>query len=548
METPISENPENVKEILLPHLPQEVPPLSVPPVFEDVLLSNLSPEVEVSPRNPSAEVEEVLYTSVPPLIEDVLLSNLSPEVEVPPPNPPPSEVKEVLHPSIPPVVDGVLAPNLSPEVEVPPPNPPPSEVKEVIPPVVDGVLAPNLSPEVEVPPPNPPPSEVKEVIPPVVDGVLAPNLSPEVEVPPPNPPPSEVKEVLHPSIPPVVDGVLAPNLSPEAEEVLSPSVSAEVKKVPPLSASSAVKESLPPTVPSEVKEVPPPGSVEVEDPKQSPVGDSTNSSISDVSSGYLSTSVSTATLSECAVLNVDPPFIDSTEAKIDSTSKKTEPKTEFVLTSSTSPENQSKLEPADLELGKHTPTESQTSEEHSQVSLDASPQKLLSVSDSLPQETSEANVSSSRSAGPVLSTPLAPPTASKPFDPSVPVKTAKPSTPAQLSRPEQNVKPTPAPTSNPFQIHKVKTSGLKSFKGILHEEDEEGKTKLSNALSSLSESQERLEILSDSEESIETPDWLKEGEYVSVGTNKTGTVRYVGPTDFAKGVWVGVELDVPAGW
>uniref|UniRef100_A0A672P4H0 Kinesin-like protein KIF13B n=1 Tax=Sinocyclocheilus grahami TaxID=75366 RepID=A0A672P4H0_SINGR len=158
------------------------------------------------------------------------------------------------------------------------------------------------------------------------------------------------------------------------------------------------------------------------------------------------------------------------------------------------------------------------------------------VSDSLPQETSEANVSSSCSAASVPSTPLALPAASKATDPSVPVKTAKPSTPDQQSRPEQNVKPNPAPTSNPFQIHRVKTSGLKSFKGILHEEDVEGKTKL-----------ERLEILSDSEESLETPDWLKEGEYVTVGTNKSGTVRYVGPTDFAKGIWVGVELDVPAG-
>uniref|UniRef100_A0A672PB59 Kinesin-like protein KIF13B n=1 Tax=Sinocyclocheilus grahami TaxID=75366 RepID=A0A672PB59_SINGR len=173
-----------------------------------------------------------------------------------------------------------------------------------------------------------------------------------------------------------------------------------------------------------------------------------------------------------------------------------------------------------------------TSEEHGQVSpLDTSPQKLLSVSDSLPQETSEANVSSSCSAASVPSTPLALPAASKATDPSVPVKTAKPSTPDQQSRPEQNVKPNPAPTSNPFQIHRVKTSGLKSFKGILHEEDVE----------------ERLEILSDSEESLETPDWLKEGEYVTVGTNKSGTVRYVGPTDFAKGIWVGVELDVPAG-
>uniref|UniRef100_A0A672SC90 Kinesin-like protein unc-104 n=1 Tax=Sinocyclocheilus grahami TaxID=75366 RepID=A0A672SC90_SINGR len=350
------------------------------------------------------------------------------------------------------------------------------------------------------------------------------------------PPPAVFEQVVLPS-----------SVSPEAEEVLFPSVSAEVREFPPLSVSPELKESLPPTVPSEIKEVSPPAPIEVEDPKQSPIGDSTHSSISDVSSGYISTSVSIMTLSECAVSNVDRPLLDSTEAKIDSTSKKTEPKTEFVPISNMSREHQSKLEPADLELGEQTPTESQTSEEHGQVSpLDASPQKILSVSDSLPQETSEASVSSSCSAASVPSMPLAPPVASKASDPSVPVKTAKPSAPAQQSRPEQNVKPTP-PTSNPFQIHRVKTSGLKSFKGILPEEEEEGKTKHNNFSSALSESQERLEILSDSEESLETPDWLKEGEYVTVGTNKTGTVRYVGPTDFAKGVWVGVELDVPAG-
>uniref|UniRef100_A0A8C0YGK8 Kinesin family member 13Bb n=1 Tax=Cyprinus carpio carpio TaxID=630221 RepID=A0A8C0YGK8_CYPCA len=438
METPISENSEN-KEILLPHLPQEVkevPPLSVPPVAEEVLPSNLTPEVEVPPPNRSSEVKDVLHPSVPQVTEKVLPSNLY----------------------------------------------------------------------------------------------------------------SEVEEVISPSVPPVVDEVLAPNISPETEEDLFPSVSAEVRKVPPLSASSGVKESLLPMFPSENNKVPPPASVEVEYPKQSPVGESTNSSISDVSSGYISTSVSTATLSECAVSNLDPPLLDSTKAKIDSTSKTTEPNTEFVPTSSTSPEHQSKLEPADLELGRQAPTEPQTSEEHGQVSpLDTSPQKLLNVSDSLPQETSEANISSSCSAASVPSTPLAPPAASKATKPSVPVKTAKPATADQQSRPEQNVKPTPAPTSNPFQIHRVKSSGLKSFKVILHEEVEESKTKLSNSLSSLSESQERLEMLSDSEESLEIPDWLKEDEYVSVGTNKTGTVRYVGPTDFAKGVWVGVELDVPAG-
>ncbi|XP_016382316.1 kinesin-like protein KIF13B [Sinocyclocheilus rhinocerous] len=479
METPIS---ENVEEILRPQ-EVEVPPLSVPPVVEEVLPSNLSPEVEVPPRNSPSEAEEVLPPSVPPVVEEV------------PPRNSPSEAEEVLPPSVPPVVEEVPAPNLSSEVEK--------------------VLPSSVSPEAEeVLPPS---------VPPVVEEVPAPNLSSEVEK------------------------VLPSSVSPEAEEVLSPSVSAEVREVPPLSVSQGLKESLPPTVSSEIKEVSPPGPVEVEDPKQSPVGDSTNSSISDVSSGYISTSVSIMTLSECAVSNVNPPLLDSTEAKIDSTSKKTEPKTEFVPISNTSREHQSKLEPADLELGEQTPTESQTSEEHDQVSpLDASPQKILSVSDSLPQETSEASISSSCSAASVPSTPLAPPAASKASDPSVPVKTAKPSEPTQQSRPEQNVKPTP-PTSNPFQIHRVKTSGLKSFKGILPEEEEECKTKHNYFSSALSESQERLEILSDSEESLETPDWLKEGEYVTVGTNKTGTVRYVGPTDFAKGVWVGVELDVPAG-
>ena len=43
------------------------------------------------------------------------------------------------------------------------------------------------------------------------------------------------------------------------------------------------------------------------------------------------------------------------------------------------------------------------------------------------------------------------------------------------------------------------------------------------------------------------PDWLTEGACVTVGSSKSGTVRYVGSTEFAAGVWVGVELDTPAG-
>jgi len=40
---------------------------------------------------------------------------------------------------------------------------------------------------------------------------------------------------------------------------------------------------------------------------------------------------------------------------------------------------------------------------------------------------------------------------------------------------------------------------------------------------------------------------VKVGDRVLVSGNKIGTVRYVGTTDFAKGDWVGVELDEPLG-
>ncbi|KAM4633657.1 kinesin-like protein KIF13B isoform 2-T2 [Polymixia lowei] len=107
--------------------------------------------------------------------------------------------------------------------------------------------------------------------------------------------------------------------------------------------------------------------------------------------------------------------------------------------------------------------------------------------------------------------------------------------------------------TNPFKIQKVKTSDLKSFRRVLNEE--EGKLGHVGRASSLGTGlnlpePERLEIISDSEDGAVTtvvPDWLKEGEFVTVGANKSGTVRYVGPTEFAEGVWVGVELEVPAG-
>ncbi|XP_042659299.1 kinesin-like protein KIF13B isoform X2 [Tyto alba] len=117
----------------------------------------------------------------------------------------------------------------------------------------------------------------------------------------------------------------------------------------------------------------------------------------------------------------------------------------------------------------------------------------------------------------------------------------------------------PGVAASPFKIQKVKTSELKSFTSMLgtdpacslNAEEQEGEKSTSTARglnhngSEIAE--EKLEVTSDSEDANEIPEWLKEGEYVTVGANKMGTVRYIGPTDFQEGTWVGVELDLPSG-
>ncbi|XP_030624683.1 kinesin-like protein KIF13B isoform X2 [Chanos chanos] len=98
---------------------------------------------------------------------------------------------------------------------------------------------------------------------------------------------------------------------------------------------------------------------------------------------------------------------------------------------------------------------------------------------------------------------------------------------------------------NPFTIQRVKSSDLRSFTRILGDDNERG----GKAPPGQADSLEKLEITSDEETGKETelPHWLKPGEFVTVGTSKTGTVRFVGRTDFSDGIWVGVELDTPSG-
>ncbi|NWV34642.1 KI13B protein, partial [Grantiella picta] len=118
----------------------------------------------------------------------------------------------------------------------------------------------------------------------------------------------------------------------------------------------------------------------------------------------------------------------------------------------------------------------------------------------------------------------------------------------------------PSAAASPFKIQKVKTSELKSFTSMLGsdpagspslEEQQEGEKSTSTSRgvnhNGSEVAEEKLEVISDSEDANEVPEWLKEGEYVTVGTNKTGIVRYIGPTDFQEGTWVGVELDLPSG-
>ena len=106
-------------------------------------------------------------------------------------------------------------------------------------------------------------------------------------------------------------------------------------------------------------------------------------------------------------------------------------------------------------------------------------------------------------------------------------------------------------------------------------DDEEDEDELSSLLTQTQVEGEPLELIGDSEEqnsipheksnsssqedllgsfegedvhdSLDSLGDLKKGQVICIGDKKTGRIRYIGPTEFAPGVWIGVELDTPSG-
>ncbi|XP_033860064.3 kinesin-like protein KIF13B isoform X1 [Acipenser ruthenus] len=260
------------------------------------------------------------------------------------------------------------------------------------------------------------------------------------------------------------------------------------------------------------------------------------SPMSEASSGYISHSVSTATLSDAFAADGDL----------------TSPITNQVPVKSISTTIQASLDSETTALT--------TSQKEAVLSIDTE-QKMETPMEKQP-EVQRNSFTQTESLDPVFSSHKAESTEARNSD-------------TETKQDKVQLKST---GTNPFKIQKVKTSDLKSFARILGNEDTplepptEGKHGQARGAKMSREAEgeatpasgaeylqvgsdkpecrqvDKLAITSNSEEASEcVPNWLKEGEYVTVGTNKSGTVRYVGHTDFADGIWVGVELDVPAG-
>ncbi|XP_068610131.1 kinesin-like protein KIF13B [Brachionichthys hirsutus] len=395
-----------------------------------------------------------------------------------------------------------------------------------------------------------------------------------------------------------------------------------------------IEEILPPDLPRESSRsvpIPPPIIPETEESTPSPV--------SEVSSGYISTSLSAATLSDVYTLSWDlPPSSGGFESVPDEEEENSNPGSPLVdqsepreallvldnqaveertesppskpdntpAESNPSRQEPEPREPDDMEPLEDSPTvEEKETKQTDQSEPETPPKGGLELAEPSLQDNTRpaAQGDPSETIGPEPQEPgKDQPSLESPPDPaSVPIPVASdvsappgdlllpatfekqpaevsdsndPSVPASLrtaevrapvgASPGATKDPDPSPVSvqtstpdgslaSPFKIQKVKSSDLKSFQRILGKEEENPPPPHPHPPPQVdSLPMESLEMISDAEEgdgatTAVLPGWLKEGQFVSVGSNKSGTVRYVGPAEFAEGTWVGVELEVPAG-
>lgn len=283
------------------------------------------------------------------------------------------------------------------------------------------------------------------------------------------------------------------------------------------------------------------------------------SPLSEASSGYFSHSVSTATLSDALALGLDATAQASGQVSGSPPPVPCQagPEAEPPLSSAAPGADSALPAPLQGESGlRPGPVPAQQTVRSAQAGGAASSEKQNEGAATSPPRL-PASASQKESPLPQCGGDLSP--ATKPLggpkDQAKPVISLEPDV-SKPQLPPDLLSQSPAPAS-PFRIRKVRTSELKSFTRMLGGDPGCPSGATEDPLASggpgdgssggQGQALEKLEVSSDSEEASEVPEWLREGEHVTVGTNKVGIVRYIGPTDFQEGTWVGVELDSPSG-